>query len=40
MTGNLYEDQHTFVITALSVLVKIKNVSDTNCGEIKTFYVQ
>jgi len=31
--GTLHEDQHTFMIISLSVLVRVRNISGIRCGE-------
>jgi hypothetical protein len=38
MTGNLYEDLYTFFITSCSVLLRMKNVSDSNFTENQSTY--
>jgi hypothetical protein len=38
MAGNLYEDLYTFFIISCSVLLRMKNVSDSNCTENESTY--
>jgi hypothetical protein len=34
--GTLHEDQHTFLITSRSILLRMRNVSDESCRENQT----
>jgi len=42
MKGTLHEDQYTFFITSLSVLLRMRNISDKLCRKIQKhiFYIQ
>ena len=35
MTGTLHEDQYAFLVVSRSVLIRLKNVSDKTCIEIR-----
>ena len=33
IAGTLHEDQYTFIIISLSILLRIRNISDKSCRE-------
>jgi hypothetical protein len=39
MAGTLHEDQHTFFIISPSIILRMKNVSDTSCTENRNTHV-